>query len=68
MGKNHGILHDLKWIFHGVLDFASSPPQRHGSGTKPQDLDTPSSEFHNPWFIMTYLMKKAHRVDKTIMK
>ena len=31
----HKVLHDVQWImFHGHLDFVSSPPQRGGSNIK----------------------------------
>jgi hypothetical protein len=40
----YGVLHVMQWImFHGVPDFASSPPQQSGSNTKPGDHDTSKS-------------------------
>ena len=34
----HEVLHGIQWImFHGLQDFASSPPQRVGSNTNPGD-------------------------------
>ena len=41
MNKLHGVPYGRKWImFDGLLDFASSPPQRGGSNTKLGDHDT----------------------------
>ena len=38
--------HATQWMmFHGLLDFVSSPPQRCGSNTKLEDRDT--SKPHN---------------------
>ena len=32
MKNVHGVLHGMQWImFHGLVDFASSQPQRFGS-------------------------------------
>lgn len=38
MKNLHTIQHDMN-MFHGLLDFESSPPQRRGSTTKPRDHD-----------------------------
>lgn len=42
----YGFLHGINWmIFHGLLDFVTSPPKRVRSNTKPIEHGTPKS--HN---------------------
>ena len=62
MKNLRGVLHGMKWImFHGLLDFASSPPQIWGgSNTRLGVVDT--SKFHKlqPLIYYNLVFGKPH--------
>ena len=56
--------HEIDTVYV-LQNFASTPPQRGGSHTKPGDHDT--SKYHNPQLIITYYRGRAH-INKMVLK